>query len=454
MKKVIIVLLVLIFTSGDFIYSQKLSRPNLEKYSRVSFQIRVVGDILAGVKENLTGLPVPFASRIIKELKTNKKEASVSDNTQFVFTGATTIFDLVSNSTPNNICQNPDNNLLIHSALMCSPPGDPSGFPGRRTKYYYSWSTGTNWTYVTDCPSTRSGFPVITLLADIADARDFITNYGKVGGSQADPCFYIDNLSGSGTFTLFEHPSYAPYLYPKITSTYSVTIQNKLVALACNNSSPDDSLFYTIWLSANPPPGSFTPWTYVGPSSFERYQIARGSDGRIGIVYIVRRSNNPVDYGSVFFTESTNNGTSFNTPIKIYNANFNTDSLGAFQGISLVYLGNSPKVVFETVKQKTNGSYFPGAPAKIRFWSNSLPGIDPNRSIKLADSNDVGYHPYISTGAISDLFAPLCRPTIGVSGSVMFVSFMVPSNLIGGSHDTFSYIYILMAISGNGCISW
>jgi hypothetical protein len=72
--------------------------------------------------------------------------------------------------------------------------------------------------------------------------------------------------------------------------------------------------------------------------------------------------------------ESTNGGTSYNTPTKIFDANFTTDSLGCLRGISMVYKGNNPCVAFETVKQTESGSFFPGAPSKIRFWSPAING--------------------------------------------------------------------------------
>jgi hypothetical protein len=109
--------------------------------------------------------------------------------------------------------------------------------------------------------------------------------------------------------------------------------------------------------------------------------------------------------------------------------------------------------VFETIKQTTEGNFYPGLPAKIRFWSSSLPGSDPNRSIVIADTNNVGYHPYIG---VNDVLSTLSRPNIGVSanGNVLFAVFMVPSDFVGGITDTTTFGDIWMTVSANNGLNW
>jgi hypothetical protein len=150
--------------------------------------------------------------------------------------------------------------------------------------------------------------------------------------------------------------------------------------------------------------------------------------------------------------ESTDNGSTFSTPTKIFSANFNTDSLGGLRGISMLYQGNVPKVTFETIKQTTASSYIGGAPNNIRFWSTSLPGADPNRSIIIADSNNVPYAPMLGS---NDVEAPVCRPSIGQSsdGADLFIAFMVQNEARGGT-DSSSYTDIYLTASGNGGSSW
>jgi hypothetical protein len=124
----------------------------------------------------------------------------------------------------------------------------------------------------------------------------------------------------------------------------------------------------------------------------------------------------------------------------------------------LTYSGTSPKAVFETVTLSgtTIGSYYPGLNSKIRFWSPTLSGSDPNKSIVLADTNTVGYHPYEQQGTTTDVLTCICRPSIGTSsdGAVLFCSFMVPSNYVGGSVDTTTFGDIYFTASGNGGASW
>jgi hypothetical protein len=157
--------------------------------------------------------------------------------------------------------------------------------------------------------------------------------------------------------------------------------------------------------------------------------------------------------------ESANNGTSFGTPVKIYNANTGPtgDSLGMMKGISLAYQGNVPKVVFEVIKRDNNGNYFPNSKKnKIMFWSSTLTGSDPDRCIKIADSSNVPFYPYINTGATTDLFASYCRPTIGSSlnGEMLFAAFMAPSGFTGGAINTVSFMNIWLTYSADYGATW
>jgi hypothetical protein len=201
----------------------------------------------------------------------------------------------------------------------------------------------------------------------------------------------------------------------------------------------------------------------------ETYQLARGEDGRIGVVYHVNDVLLPNDLGSVYFMESTNNGVSFGTPYKIFAANVSPtgDSLAGMRGFSIVYQGNSPKVVFELIRQTTTASFFPNAGNNcIRFWSTSLPGTDPNRSITIADTTKIGYWPNINTSTTTnDVLSCMCRPSIGrsVTGNYLYCAFMTPMGYngpngpeiyVGGTPDTESFNCIWLTYSANNGATW
>jgi len=444
--------IVLIIFIANFSFAQKHKESALEKYSRVKFKIATTGDRVTGINENYSLINV---AEILKELNANCKNFDRLQDIPitFVGTGAFTIYDMISNGTPRNIIQEPNNSDRIHLVYSFAPLGDTyPDFPGRRTQYWISTNKGSNFANIVTVPDERSGFPNITLTSD--NKALVSVNTGSPGNENAR--FYIDALSGLGSFTELVPNGLPKYLYPRIITTNSVSNTIKFVSVVSSNDLDSAFLLKGQSFSA---PGTFSSPQFINAKPPEFYCLARGNDGRIGIAYIANNLLQPSEIGDVYFIESTDNGTIFSNPIKIFDANISPsgDSLGAFRGLSMIYSGNFPKVVFETVKQTTNGDYFPGAPAKIMFWSNNLPGSDPNRSVVIADTSKVRFHPYISKGANNDLFASLCRPTIGASKDVdsyLFTIFMTPSDKCGGRIDTVSYMDILFTCSDNYGISW
>ncbi|MFA5403632.1 MAG: T9SS type A sorting domain-containing protein [Ignavibacteria bacterium] len=448
MKRIFVLIGIIIFVT-NLSFAQKNKESALQKYSRVKFKVQTIGDRVAGVNENYSQINV---AEILKELKKSPSEKNSPYNITYKDIGCSTIYDYVSNATPQNIIQDPNNPNKIHVVCMSSPWGDPQpGFPNRRVKYWYSTDRGLTFTYV-DNLGTRSGFPHIALNPSGVEMICF--NSGT--GSSEKVRWYLDAAAGLGSWTEL-YPALNPsYLYAR--SVYTNSVVNPVKFVSTLSSFDLDSVFQFGCTSVSPAPGTFVSPNFINAKPAECYFIARGDDGRIGIVYIANNILQPADIGDVYFIESTDNGTSFSNPTKIFDANISPtgDSLGAFRGISMVYLGNAPKVVFETVKQTSNGYYFPGAPANIRFWSNSLPGIDPNRSIVIVDTSIVPFRPYVSKGTNNDLFASLCRPTIGRSITVnsLHLSFMVPSILVGGFVDTNSNMNIWYSFSPNGGSNW
>ncbi len=345
--------------------------------------------------------------------------------TQFVNTGATTIYDLASNSSPQWIAQDPAFPNNIHIVIMYVPLGDPASYPSRRSRYYFSSDLGISWTYIANVNERKSGFPSIMVASDGAAV---ICNYGTTSNNTSTrTLIYQDALAGLGAFTLYDPPN-NPYFFGKFCLTSNINLPTKFIVMGQGMTS--DS---TVRITG---PNPWSSWSSFANTSPEAYCAARGADGRIGIVYI--QNNFTVDdYKSIYFTETTNNGVSFSTPLKIYLANFSTDSLAAFRGLNIAYKGNTPLVVFETVKQDPiSGNYFMKAPAKIMFWSPQLPGSDPSRSISIAHKGNVHIPSpdSIKTG-VNDQFGSLSRPVVGVSSdtNTIFVVFQAFTNKWGGT---------------------
>jgi hypothetical protein len=365
----------------------------------------------------------------------------------FVNTGGGTIYDLASNSSPQWIAQDPNTPDNIHMVIMSAPLGDPTTYPNRMTKYFFSSDRGVTWTFLSNVNERKSGFCSVMVASD---GTAFICNHGSTNtNTSTRVLFYRDAFPGLGIFTIIDPPSNA-FFFGRACLTSSITSPTKVILIAQNPLTIDTTFLRTGY----PAWSAWTPFANCAP---EGYCGARGQDGRIGITYI-QNSSLTTDYKSVYFIETTNNGQSFSTPLKIYQAVFSgsgADSLAAFRGLAIAYKGNAPCVTFETVKQDpTGGSYFQKAPAKIRFWSSELPGSDPIRSIAIADQSNVliPSPDSIKTG-VNDQFGSLSRPVIGVSSdnNSVFVVFQAFTNRWGGTPpDTtnFKALYITKA-TGN-----
>ncbi len=112
----------------------------------------------------------------------------------------------------------------------------------------------------------------------------------------------------------------------------------------------------------------------------------------------------------MFYRQSTDNGISWSVPIKVWDWDPLTDSIGCFRGLDLCFsIYNSPGVVFTTSKL-TETEFFPGLPSEIRFWS---PTVNCGVPKLIADRNNVPFYP--NTGNTGDGYLPLCRPVLGRS---------------------------------------
>lgn len=456
-KKLLLAALLMVI--GISAVNAQLTKAQINKVTSMQSTVKMVGDAIVGVRTD--GKPYYYGLPSIAEFMKSIPHAKLSPNdwsvtTTFTPIGCSTIYDLCSNGSPVQIWQDPSTPDNIHIAVVHAPLGDGTSFPTRRTKYYYSSDRGTTWTYMTDVPTgIKSGFPTIT---GCSDGTALVGNHTTDGATNTILHAYKDAFAGTGSFTNLYPPdantTTSQPIWPRLVMTSNLSLSNKFLAVG-SQSGNIDTTYYIRNTGVGSTPGTWGPWTKMqGADQAETYALARGSDGRIGIAYTNSNYSQLNEYGGVWFMESTDNGSTFSTPLLIYHANFTTgDSLGCLRGLSLVYAGTSAKVVFETIKQTTEGTYYAGLPAKIRFWSPSLSGSDPNKSIVIADTTMIGYHPYIG---VNDVMATLCRPTIGISqdGNVLMTLFHAPSDYVGGVTDTTTFMDVYLTVSGNGGTSW
>ena len=379
-------------------------------------------------------------------------ESDFITSATFTPTGGTSIYDIQSNGVPVELWQSPIDPNQMHAVYMIAPLGDPT-FALRRTHYYYSSDRGATWSFIGEVAAgIKSGYCTIT---GLSDNNVMVANHYTSGISRT--FIFVDVYPGLGQWLQLD-PVLGVHTqaeWPRFVATGNITNPTKMVILSSANAS--DTNWYNTGQTLTPP-GVFTGWTYVpGSDNAERYAIARGQDGRIGVSFFAHPTLLSADVGDAFFMESTDDGATFSTPLKIYDGFQLPDSMGAMSGISMIYQGNTPKVIFMigTLSTSTPGSYYPGAYSLIKCWSPTFPGSDPNKSVLVADSNNVPWQPYIWSVA-ADGLAGIAKPNIGISadGNVLFSGFVVASAFTGGSVDTLSFFDGYFTASGDGGLNW
>lgn len=400
----------------------------IQKLSRIPVKIYFDGEIPYAA--NLRFNPVNEKNRLINfNLQEDNSDAFVSAVTLSTLRN---YYDIQSLGSFQGLWQNPLDLNQIHAVYTYS--AQPTGWSDRKVQYFYSSDKGVTWSFISDVgnPSFINGF------ASITGVSSGVPTISLMQRQSTPPILksllYVDAFPGLGSFT--ELNPGGNYLYPKIAPTGSITENPKYYFISCS-----DTLKYNsgLSLSAN----NFGGYKNIGKSSAGQYAIASGIQGSVGILYVIN-DNTSNDFGDVMFTQSTNFGENFSAPTKVYDANFSTDSLAGFYGMSLAFRNTTPYAVFEIVKQGRNGTYFPGAPNKILYWSPSANG---GNFIVIADSFNVPYAPARGT---NDLEAPICRPSIGFSSSqnVMYVTFIAQNPNTGGN-DTTSYNDIYAMYTSN-----
>lgn len=430
-----------VFLVGNVSFANSIyTKEQIDRFSKVQYKIVNHGEHFTAVNSGL--VPDYKVANTNYNIQGDWWNGSVSE---VAMSNLRNYYDLESNGTPVQIWQDPTNASNIHAVYTFS--AQESGWSDRTIQYFFSSDKGATWSFIGNVPASgRAGFGTIT---GLSTGVALIASHNNAGTStNVRTQLFVDAFPGLGSFTSLDPAGDAnKYIWPRVIATGNTSLANKFV-FATSTSGADSSFWNTgTSITAN----AFLGYKVLNASPAEGYALGRADNGNIGVVYIADDARFPADAGDVFFMESTNNGTSFGAPTKVFDANFNGgDSLGAMRGITMVYKGNAPCAVFEIIKQQpAAGTFSPGVPNKIMFWSSAVNGGTP---VKIADSSNVPYAPYQGT---NDVLAPLSRPSIGKSadGNTLFVSMMVASSSTG-STDTTSFGDIYLTASGNGGASW
>jgi len=450
LKKLLLVALVALFgiSTASAQFSQAewkyLLTPHKMMFGETVTTTRVDG------KPTFYGLP--SLSDLISKFRNSEDKSTSGITTQMVFTGRQTVLDYPSNSTAIQLWQDPNNPDNMHAVTMYND----GGLTGTRmTSYIFSSDRGTTWSIIGDVPSVRSGFSTIDGFSDGTALISCHTADPEVPTTNTRSQCYKDAAPGLGSFSRLTHPGTNLYIWGRVIPTKDLTQTNKFLMISSLNGG-GDSVFMTRCTDVSSSPGTWTNWVNLpNVNNAEKHPMARGTDGRIGLAYVQGDSSN------VWFMESTNGGTTFTSPLKIFQWNpswhvYGTDSIFAdyapWTSLDIAYKGNTPVVVFEGILQSTPGSANNGVESKVLFWSSTLPGSDPYRSVTVADTNTVPFHPFIGL-QYND--ASMSHPSIGTSadGNAIFVSFMAASGDIDATDSTSfcdSYLYA----SNNGGLTW
>lgn len=365
--------------------------------------------------------------------------------TTFIPTGGTSLFDLQSVTSPVHIIQDKNNPDNIHVAFMSAPYSDSTTFNNRTVQYFFSSDRGLTWNLNASFSSvSKAGFPSISLLNN---GNAIITFQG---GPENKTYTYADAFPGLGSFLNLGNTNCMGRA-PQIAASNSISISQKFYII--------NSIGYSTGLSLTNP--SYSACAEIQGISPDGFSIATGKDGRIGIAYIVDPLQLTGNSGDVFFIESTDNGQTFSSPLKIYDAVINSNNvlLGALRGISLVYNNNTPNVVFEVAVQTVIAGLYGYEPGGIIYWSPNLNGADPHKGKYIArndSTNYVSYIPFYKTYG-NDQLSSICRPSIGTftDSNYMAVAFMASTpNIKVHGFDTLCYSSIYLTYTYNKGASW
>ena len=351
-------------------------------------------------------------------------------------TNVATGYDFQSNGCSQEVWYDINNDLL-HSIFTWS--NETSAWTDRTTKYFFSGDQGLSWIELGNVPTdgARAGFPAISGLSTGAAV---IVNHSAEGGTPTRTKIFVDNSAGEFNLTTID-PGSLPMdvpVWPRVT----VDLNDDIHLI-----SSDVRAFYTRIIGGV----LDTPYIAYDGDAAEGYSMAVSSGGKIGHAYKGADLTNEAD---VFYRESTDNGTTWSVPLKIYDATPETNdtSFGVIRGPNCNFNGEEPVVVFEDAWQQFSGSTFsPSVPNSVYFWS---PPVNGGVAMIIADSSNT---PWALNLGTNDVLVPFCRPVIGrteLDNGQLFVAFMASTDNVFPSPDTTSYFAGYFLWSNDGGNTW
>lgn len=483
-KRLLFSIVISILLVGSLQAGTRYTTEQMRQFAQLSYTTKMVGDIIYSerVDKSMGSIGSTYRFAIAPAILDLGPAVNIQYPVQGDFVGNVTMrqitgntnstgatwYDLQGNGAAHQIWQNPGNPNELAMAYTWSSD-TTNTWPTRTVRNYVSTDKGVTWTEVGDVPTPgpRSGFPAVTGVPG-SSGMPIIAFHTTAGGApSARTQVFVDPVVGLGSWTPLDPgvASGVDPIWPRISATTDQAGANKFVVLSSQNSTtaPFFSGRNTGTSLSSP---TFLGWQQIpNMDNAETYAVANGDGNRIGIAYLTVDGPNA---NGAMFMESLDGGSTFGTPVNIFMPQHGADTVAPIRGISIVYQGTSPKVVFEICPQTLNipnPTYSPGLPNRIMFWSNNLPGADPNRCIPIfyTDTLNSGPNsvPFAPSGGINDVFVPVCRPVIGTSGTALFVAAQVATDSVdmfvwnaGVDTALTPYRALYLAASGNNGLSW
>jgi len=364
-------------------------------------------------------------------------------------TGPETIYDLQSNGVNQQLWQDPNDDNVLHATFTVNlTPGWPA--TDRRCYYMISTDKGVTWDNYGPNPTTGSnGFCVCS---GLSDGRAVLGGHTDNGSTPVRFQIFVDAAPGAGNFTRLD-PGTNPFnslqnIWGRIMPTSNVSNPIKIVfAASINTPGADSMVSFNRALSLTT--SSFSGYVRMPDiNNAETYSFARASDGRIGCAYVVNDFINTAGLGDVHYIVSTDNGVTWSAPVTAWDAPPYLDGVfGCLRGVTLTYVGTTPKVAFELLGQNATG-YYPNGRAAIGFWA---PNVNSGNGFVL---------PFDSTwmqngnGGATDVYTSICRPSISKSKNeqLLMMTFMVSRADTDAIGSHFYDVYL--SWSTNGGANW
>jgi hypothetical protein len=360
-------------------------------------------------------------------------------------------YDLQSNASTQQIWVDLENPDFLH-AVFTNSQEFANPWADRTCLYFGSTDGGTTWFELGGVPVNtgtdgRSGFPAIH---GLSTGEAVITNHNNSNGTATHTKVFVDNTPFEYNFAEYDAgQGGAGGTNEPIWPRHTVDLNDDVILVSSQNEAVGAPQ-YVYHNTLDLPAGTFSGYVYFLSDEAEQYDLAVSDGGKIGMAF--NGAGTGPDDQDVFYWESTDNGITWSTPVKVFDSPDAADTaLGAIRGVTVNFYGEEPCVSYEVCLQiRSAGSYFPGLPSEIHFWSPNINGGAPK---VIADSSNVPYYPYVGT---NDVQVPVCRPVLGRSEmhDFLLLAFDATTENVQPSSDTTSYCAGYFMYSTDGGDTW